>query len=238
MKDNILLYGIIVIVALALILKGHMGALFNEPYTVYNYKLCAGSVIGFTGKDNCIVASDVTITSWKTVVQLKYAVGGCTYASVTADGIDSIVNNTCVITCDENWVCSNWSTCINELQNRNCVDTNNCGTTELKPSLSQSCVLEGTYSNVTQATVECNVSADCADKTCGTGANLECRNNGCVCVIYGTSATGQQTITSTQPAIEKTAEEKVTTDPIKAFFDWLNKMWSDFVKWLNSIKFV
>ena len=70
------------------------GALFNEPYTTYDYKLCAGSVIGFTGKDNCVVTNDVTITSWKTVIMLN-ASGGCTYTSVTADGIDVIVKNTC-----------------------------------------------------------------------------------------------------------------------------------------------
>ncbi|MFH0893187.1 MAG: hypothetical protein V2A54_02025 [Bacteroidota bacterium] len=41
--------------------------------------------------------------------------------------------------CAHNWSCSAWSSCVNSLQTRSCTDSNNCGTTEGRPALSQSC---------------------------------------------------------------------------------------------------
>ncbi len=42
-------------------------------------------------------------------------------------------------TCNESWVCSQWSDCINGFRTRECVDENNCGTTENKPSEKEAC---------------------------------------------------------------------------------------------------
>ena len=41
--------------------------------------------------------------------------------------------------CNENWECSNWSECLSEKQNRDCVDVNNCGTVINKPTEIQDC---------------------------------------------------------------------------------------------------
>lgn len=41
--------------------------------------------------------------------------------------------------CSSNWSCSDWSSCVNGIQTRSCTDTKNCGTTENRPALSQSC---------------------------------------------------------------------------------------------------
>ena len=41
--------------------------------------------------------------------------------------------------CTENWQCSAWGTCNNNIQTRTCTDLNNCGTVDSKPSLQQSC---------------------------------------------------------------------------------------------------
>jgi hypothetical protein len=43
------------------------------------------------------------------------------------------------IQCTESWTCSPWGSCNNGLTTRNCTDSNNCGTTRLKPSLYQIC---------------------------------------------------------------------------------------------------
>ncbi len=44
-------------------------------------------------------------------------------------------------TCIENWRCSEWSVCpVYEIQTRECVDINNCGTTFNKPEETRSCV--------------------------------------------------------------------------------------------------
>jgi hypothetical protein len=46
----------------------------------------------------------------------------------------------CIFVCAEDWTCSDWTECSSEgIQTRTCTDSNACGTTELKPSESQSC---------------------------------------------------------------------------------------------------
>jgi len=42
--------------------------------------------------------------------------------------------------CTENWQCDQWGSCINGQQTKNCVDSNNCGTTNSKPAISQACI--------------------------------------------------------------------------------------------------
>lgn len=45
--------------------------------------------------------------------------------------------------CTESWTCGSWSTCDGGLQNRTCTDSNNCGTTDSRPAINQSCSLGG-----------------------------------------------------------------------------------------------
>ncbi|MFC2136433.1 hypothetical protein ACFLTH_17600, partial [Bacteroidota bacterium] len=48
-----------------------------------------------------------------------------------------------LFTCEENWVCGNWSICpIIEIQTRNCTDSESCGTYKNKPAEKQACVFE------------------------------------------------------------------------------------------------
>lgn len=41
--------------------------------------------------------------------------------------------------CSESWSCGSWSACVNNTQTRTCTDANSCGSTNLRPALSQSC---------------------------------------------------------------------------------------------------
>ena len=41
--------------------------------------------------------------------------------------------------CSENWQCSEWSDCENEIQTRTCTDLNSCGTSNGKPTTEQQC---------------------------------------------------------------------------------------------------
>jgi hypothetical protein len=43
--------------------------------------------------------------------------------------------------CEENWTCSEWSDCLNEIQTRICTDLNDCGTNNSKPTETQDCVV-------------------------------------------------------------------------------------------------
>ncbi|MEM5854612.1 MAG: PGF-pre-PGF domain-containing protein [Candidatus Aenigmatarchaeota archaeon] len=53
-------------------------------------------------------------------------------------------NRRCVAVCEENWVCSGWSECIQGRQTRSCRDVNNCGTVQRKPAEVQACVIPTT----------------------------------------------------------------------------------------------
>lgn len=44
--------------------------------------------------------------------------------------------------CEENWDCTSWSECINNIQTRTCTDLNACGTTVNKPGEERSCEVE------------------------------------------------------------------------------------------------
>jgi len=45
--------------------------------------------------------------------------------------------------CQEDWQCTDWSICSNQLQTRTCTDTNDCGTEEEKPGESRECDVVG-----------------------------------------------------------------------------------------------
>ena len=45
-------------------------------------------------------------------------------------------------TCEERWVCTEWSACVNGVQTRTCTDQNNCGTEENKPLETQPCSMK------------------------------------------------------------------------------------------------
>lgn len=42
--------------------------------------------------------------------------------------------------CEEKWECGEWSTCINEIHTRKCIDANSCGTTNSKPTENETCI--------------------------------------------------------------------------------------------------
>lgn len=49
------------------------------------------------------------------------------------------INYIIIPPCQENWICNNWTQCINETQTRICTDLNECGTQENKPEEIQNC---------------------------------------------------------------------------------------------------
>ncbi len=44
--------------------------------------------------------------------------------------------------CSESWVCTNWSSCTNDLQTRTCIDFNNCGDADNKPDVTKNCTIQ------------------------------------------------------------------------------------------------
>jgi hypothetical protein len=68
--------------------------------------------------------------------------------------------------CSTNWTCSSWSTCTNLLQNRTCVDSNNCNTTSGRPALSQACTPQGVIGS-------CSPNWNCTEWTPSTCSSKE-----------------------------------------------------------------
>jgi len=59
--------------------------------------------------------------------------------------------------CKENWICTDWFECFNGKQKRTCVDLNNCGTEENKPTTIRNCTISTTI-NATQEIAESPLS--------------------------------------------------------------------------------
>lgn len=87
-----------------------------------------------------------------------------------AQTIQTLTGAQCIKTttssCSPNWNCQSWSVCANGKQTRACTDSNQCGTTSGRPTISQSCC-----------------SADCKTQTDGvytvscSGTITKCKTN-------------------------------------------------------------
>ncbi len=84
-------------------------------------------------------------------------------------------NSECVIECEEDWFCENWSSCLNGTQFRDCTDLSECGNPDYNET--QSC---GECTNVT--TQGCTVSNCPGTQTCSSnvwGSCVDTANDGC-----------------------------------------------------------
>lgn len=63
--------------------------------------------------------------------------------------------------CQENWQCSSWGACPNDVQFRSCTDSNNCGTTFDKPLESRSCTSCQTQGQSCTSSSNCCSGLDC-----------------------------------------------------------------------------
>ncbi len=83
---------------------------------------------------NCIDNSSEAYTSGQ--VGFRIFSGG----HVRLDDLSVAALDTTSSSCTENWSCTDWGVCVNNQQTRQCTDLNACGTTDMQPFLSQSCV--------------------------------------------------------------------------------------------------
>ena len=70
--------------------------------------------------------------------------------------------------CNPSWQCGNWNTCTNSLQTRICTDSNNCNTTNGKPTLTQFCVMPAPTLTPTQQTQACQNTYNSASSSLNT----------------------------------------------------------------------
>ena len=64
--------------------------------------------------------------------------------TTTTEDTPTITTRTVTTTCSPNWECGGWSACAEEMQSRECSDTNGCESEEGRPSESQSCTMPET----------------------------------------------------------------------------------------------
>jgi len=121
----------------------------NDTKTIYI------DLIGDRSRFNSICIKDAEINSLSEISSScngssEFYVNSIPYNSngYTANYIDTS-NSSVVVTglmhsgvvqqCTENWQCFSWTDCSNDMQNRNCTDTNNCGSVNTKPNIIQAC---------------------------------------------------------------------------------------------------
>ena len=84
---------------------------------------------------------DLAITLQGTTTTQPSSTGSYTPQTTTTTTIQPTnqTTTTTTITCQERWVCTEWSECKDGIQTRTCTDENNCGTDLNKPLESQPC---------------------------------------------------------------------------------------------------
>jgi len=104
--------------------------LANETATIF---YCLGSAC----TPNLTYSSPINLTTSQTI---RF------YARNLAGNNESVKTAVYTITaaCTENWSCTDWSACADNIQTRICTDANSCGTTTNRPALSQTCISDGT----------------------------------------------------------------------------------------------
>lgn len=81
----------------------------------------------------------------------------------------NITNSTS--SCSETWNCTNWTSCVNNVRTRTCIDENNCGTLTGRPAINESC---------TGST--CGINDGCSISCVGGDSDCSCSlENGYVC---------------------------------------------------------
>jgi len=197
----------------------------NAAYTNENYLgfyKCADW--NFTGRACLGTWVSQTATQDKTLDTYTFTVSGFSAFSIKQETVPSAVTPTPSapsagggggIICKENWECSSWSPCVNDVSTRICYDTNACGTEQQKPDESRSCdeALIYCYDNVLN---QDESDVDCGGKICGLACengkacfvNSDCESENCVdgvCEIFEAPA----------PIVE---EEKISRDLLVIMF--------------------
>lgn len=143
-----------------------------------NCGTCSG---GYTCTDGKCVSNTPVITCGNNIIDSGEVCDGtnldaktCEYFSLISGtlrcqtdclgyDLSSCQQSTIIPDCTPSWTCTDWSSCINNQQTRNCIDANSCGVMTGKPIETQACVsdniiIEPIDSSTTQ---ECTTGERC-----------------------------------------------------------------------------
>jgi hypothetical protein len=94
------------------------------------------------------------------------------YVNGAVQTVTTLTGSEC--TCVTNWQCTDWSGCSGGQQTKTCTDSNNCGTSENEPSLTQACTCTPNY--------QCGAWGACTSS--GTQQRTCTDSNSCNCKLY------------------------------------------------------
>lgn len=104
-----------------------------NDYGIINCRLLINGTINQTD-DSITVSTLQDFTIELTPDKYYYSIRCADYGS--RENVSESIN---FIVCNENWSCTDWTTCSDSQQTRTCTDQNSCTTTYSKPSTSQAC---------------------------------------------------------------------------------------------------
>jgi len=91
-----------------------------------------------------------------------------------------------VYVCQEQWICSNWTECINDTHTRVCFDNRSCGTNNTKPAEIENCFLDDSCANGIQDNDETGIDCGGSCKPCPekqSPAQIVKRNTGLILAV-------------------------------------------------------
>jgi hypothetical protein len=92
-----------------------------------------------------ITSQSYSIDSTQTVISGGSSSSNSYDATPSSSGQGSIVSSSYSgisgfsVYCNESWTCNDWTACSSSIQTRTCTDSDNCGSIDYRPALSQSC---------------------------------------------------------------------------------------------------
>jgi hypothetical protein len=170
---------------------------------------------------NCVGSSPVTESQSCTPASvcdsthLTLCLDQTTCTAATGYWYNSLCNS--APACVENWACTAWGNCSGTTQTRTCTDSNSCGTTTTKPSVSQSC----TVAPVCTTTWDCGTWGTCSTegvqtRTCADANYCEGQTppKTRTCTPGGGTTTTTTTTTTTQKNTTTTTADITTNNVI------------------------
>ncbi|MCD4740121.1 carboxypeptidase-like regulatory domain-containing protein [archaeon] len=90
------------------------------------------------------------------------------YVSISGEDVESVeVSLSNIVSCVEDWSCTDWSVCSNGFQRRSCLDAKSCGTNEYEPSQERNCMVIPEAE--CEEDEECDDSDSCTVDSCVSG---------------------------------------------------------------------
>ncbi|MFH1787740.1 MAG: putative metal-binding motif-containing protein [archaeon] len=157
-----------------------------ECYSCLNDECYFINNLIFNGCNSCIESSCEDYgNDYQTCIDNPCGLNNCSWSGI------SCFEEKCI----PSWSCTNWNTCVGDIQVRTCIDLNNCGIGDSKPSETQPCISENCdadYDGYDSDNETC-LGIDCNDynsninpgaiEICENGIDEDCDGSDLICPV-------------------------------------------------------